>query len=58
MILELKVDDSAENAIRQIKQKNYMQKVEEYGEVLLVGIDYQKKEKRHHCVIEKISVCQ
>lgn len=53
IILELKVDDSAENAIDQIKQRNYIQRVEEYGEVLLVGISYKKKEKKHFCIIEK-----
>lgn len=53
IILELKVDDSPENAIDQIKQRNYMQRVEGYGEVLLVGISYRKKDKKHYCVIEK-----
>ena len=52
-ILELKVDDSAENAINQIKQKNYIQRIEEFGEILLVGISYKKKEKKHYCIIEK-----
>lgn len=53
IILELKVDDTAQNAINQIKEKNYIQKAEEYGEVLLVGISYDKKKKRHCCLIEK-----
>lgn len=53
IILELKVDDSAENAIVQIKDKNYMQKIEKYSSVLLVGIAYNKIEKVHQCVIEK-----
>lgn len=56
IILELKVDDTADHAIRQIKQKNYLQRAEEYGEILLVGISYSRKEKRHACVIEKITV--
>lgn len=30
-----------------------MQRVEKCSEVLLVGISYDKKEKRHHCLIEK-----
>lgn len=54
IILELKVDDSPENAIRQIKQKDYIQKAEEYGEILLVGIGYSKKEKKHNCLIERL----
>ena len=37
-----------ENAICQIKQKNYMQKVEESGEILLVGISYGKDVKCKH----------
>lgn len=53
IILELKADDSAENAIIQIKRKNYLQKVEGCAEILLVGIAYSKKEKAHHCIIEK-----
>lgn len=53
VILELKVDYPAEEAIRQIKDKNYIQKVESEKNVLLVGISYMKKEKIHVCVIEK-----
>ena len=53
IILELKVDDSPENAIEQIKQRKYVQRVEEYGEVLLVGISYDRKAKKHSCLIEK-----
>lgn len=53
IILELKVDDCAENAIDQIKQRDYMQRAEEYDEILLVGISYKKKEKKHYCRIEK-----
>lgn len=53
IILELKADDSAENAIMQIKRKNYLQKAEGCAEILLVGIAYSKKEKTHRCIIEK-----
>ena len=53
IILELKVDDSPENAIEQVKQRKYVQRVEEYGEVLLVGISYDRKAKKHSCLIEK-----
>lgn len=56
IILALKVNDTADNAIRQIKQKNYMQRTEEYKEVLLVGISYSKKEKKHQCLIERQSI--
>lgn len=53
IILELKVDDSPQNAIDQIKQRNYVQQVETCGEVLFVGISYDRKAKKHSCLIEK-----
>ena len=38
-----------------IRRKNYPAKVAEYsGEMLLVGISYDKGEKRHRCRIEKL----
>ena len=54
MILELKFGHSSEQAITQIKQKNYIQQVENYEEILLVGISYDG-EKHHECRIEKIT---
>ena len=54
IILELKVVKSPEEAIEQIKAKNYLQRAEPYGKALLVGISYDK-EKRHQCKIEKYS---
>ena len=54
MIVELKWDETAEGAIRQIKEKKYAGALEEYVEnLLLVGINYDKKSKKHTCVIEK-----
>ena len=53
IILELKVDHTAEDAIAQIKEKRYMQKVEDCASVLLVGIAYDKEKKIHQCIIEK-----
>ncbi len=47
IIIELKVNDTPENAIKQIIEKNYMQEVEECSEILLVGIAYNKKDKNH-----------
>ncbi len=52
IILELKYGKSCEEALAQIKEKNYIQKVEGCGEVLLVGINYDAK-KHHTCKIEK-----
>lgn len=56
MIVELKWDLSAEGAIHQIKNKKYMNVLENYsGEIVLVGINYNKNDKRHECKIEKIN---
>lgn len=54
LVVELKWDKSAEGAISQIKQKEYCRSLEEYrGEILLVGVNYNKKTKKHECVIEE-----
>lgn len=54
MVVELKWDSSAEGAIAQIKNKSYVGVIENYGgDILLVGINYNKKSKKHECVIEK-----
>lgn len=54
-IVELKWNQSAETAIDQIKQKKYAECLKDYsGEILLVGIDYQKDTKQHDCVMEKV----
>lgn len=54
LVVELKWDKSAEGAIRQIKNKEYCQSLEEYkGNLLLVGVNYDKKTKVHECRIEK-----
>ena len=54
LIVELKWGHSAEEAVEQIKQKDYLDCLHNYsGEVLLVGINYDK-EKHHTCKIERI----
>jgi hypothetical protein len=54
MIVELKYDNTAEGAIRQIKDKKYVDSLKDYqGKILLVGINYDKKSKKHSCVIEE-----
>lgn len=56
LLVELKWDQSAESAIQQIKEKHYTQWIESYtGEILLVGINYDQKSKKHSCVIEKVT---
>lgn len=40
-------------ALQQIKEKEYCQSLEEYeGNIILVGINYNKKTKIHECMIE------
>ncbi len=54
IIVELKWDQSADTAIRQIKERRYEGVLKDYdSELLLVGINYNKKTKSHECVIEK-----
>lgn len=54
LLMELKWNQSADTAIRQIKEKNYTKAIEHYsGEILLVGINYDQKKKQHQCRIEK-----
>jgi hypothetical protein len=54
MIIELKWDKDADTAIRQIKEKRYAGHLDEYaGNLLLVGINYDKDTKKHSCVIEQ-----
>ncbi|MCI6561019.1 MAG: ATP-binding protein [Ruminococcus sp.] len=55
LIVELKYDKSADTAIEQIKNKQYTECLRDYsGEILLVGINYDKESKNHSCKIEKI----
>ena len=55
LVVELKWNKSAEGAIAQIKKKEYCRSLEEYqGNLILVGINYDKKTKEHECVIENI----
>lgn len=54
LIIELKWNQSAQGAIAQIKEKQYVKALDGYhGEILLVGINYDKESKKHQCEIEK-----
>ena len=54
MIIELKWSKTCEGALAQIKDRNYPAVLRDFGgEVLLVGINYDKNTKLHSCVIEK-----
>ena len=55
MVVELKYNKDADAAIDQIKRKEYTSKILEYtGEILLVGINYDKNTKTHTCKIERV----
>ena len=57
VVMELKWNRDAEGAIAQIKERNYVKALEDYkGELLLCGINYDKKTKTHTCVIEKVEL--
>jgi hypothetical protein len=54
MIIELKWNRPVKGAIEQIKQRNYPQVLEDFeNNMILVGISYDEKTKKHECVIEE-----
>lgn len=60
LLIELKYNQTADTAVKQIKARNYPEKLEHYkGNILLVGINYNKNLnnnssnfKHHSCIIE------
>lgn len=54
ILIELKWNKTDRGAIRQIKNNDYPQIVKDYcGTILLVGINYNAKSKKHTCKIEE-----
>lgn len=54
LVVELKFNQNADAAIEQIKRKQYPTKLEQYeGNLLLVGVNYDRNTKTHSCRIEK-----
>ena len=54
VLIELKWDKEIQGAIDQIKNRNYAGALKDYeSNLLLVGITYDKKSKKHVCIIEK-----
>lgn len=52
--VELKWNMNARTAMMQIKDRKYTTSILNYtGEILLVGINYDKNSKEHQCLIEK-----
>ncbi len=55
MIVELKWNKDADTAIDQIHAKNYVGKLADYGgDILLVGINYDKDKKEYSCKIDRV----
>jgi hypothetical protein len=54
MVVELKMNQSAESVLSQIKERRYVEALSDYeGKVLLVGVNYDKETKQHTCEIEE-----
>jgi hypothetical protein len=58
LLIELKWNRSAKGALNQIAAKNYPEKVKELAgdNILLIGINYDKKSKTHQCEIKKLQI--
>lgn len=55
--MELKWNKKAKTVLQQIKEKKYVQAVSNYtGNIMLVGLSYDKKSKKHECIIEKFTL--
>ena len=54
LVVELKWNKTADTALQQIRDKKYPESLLDYtGNILLVGINYDKEKKEHQCVIEE-----
>lgn len=54
LLVELKWNQKADTALNQIKEKKYPESLLQYtGNILLVGINYDKKTKTHQCSMEE-----
>lgn len=64
IILELKIDHTPEDALQQIKEKNYILSFQGKlgetpaytGQILAVGIGYDRKTKEHSCKAEQLAL--
>lgn len=54
-VIELKWNKSVSGALAQIEDRNYTEALRDYrGNLLLVGINYNRKSKKHSCIIRKM----
>ena len=57
VVIELKWNKTAAGAIAQIKERQYVDALKDYhGNLLLAGITYNRKTKKHTCIIEKLQI--
>ena len=57
MIVELKWNQTTGVALGQIKDRNYIRCLKDYhGKVLFVGVNYDKKSKKHTCQFEMVEI--
>ena len=57
IVIELKYGHSADEAIAQMRERRYWEKVSDYsGDILLVGISYDRETKTHQCKIERSTI--
>ena len=57
LVIELKWDKSVKTAIDQIKDRCYVNSLKDYhGNMLLVGVNYDLKTKKHQCTIESCQI--
>ena len=57
IVVELKWNQSAETAIKQIHEKKYPDSLKNWsGEILLCGVNYDKETKEHSCILETVSI--
>ncbi|MCR4553969.1 MAG: PD-(D/E)XK nuclease domain-containing protein, partial [Succinivibrionaceae bacterium] len=57
LLIEFKYGRSAEEALHQIKEKEYFSRYRNgdyQNDILLIGINYNPKTKDHQCIIEKM----
>lgn len=56
LVVELKWNKNAKTAMQQIKDKKYTESLSDYtGNILMVGLNYDRSGKKHECIIEKYS---
>ena len=59
IVVELKWNQNADTAMKQIIDKKYPATIEGYtGDILLVAINYDKDNKEHQCLIQEYEICR